>query len=308
MPYFRLTLSAALLLWTPLVFAIPDDLLDAAFKAQLLKLPEVQRLTTTAEDISIKEADVILGCNSSGFYDVTLKGVPYFAKRLNEKRLAKSGDSEQIKLQMLESFLDSYEKDDTPGLPKIVRYFGDVSFSTGAGDYSILLFEQAKGIDLGNFMCETILKEFEDKWEERLAGFRTVGESIAKFHLKHRSPDESDFKTIIHGDLHMDNIFFDPSSGQVTFVDVESMEIAPKSTRLEAQVLCDFKDAFNYLTARANQLYKDWLPKSSSDNQGQISLQPYWERYQRCAEALIDGYNDSLERAGLSQYKFNLPW
>ena len=51
-----------------------------------------------------------------------------------------------------------------------------------------------------------------------------VGASIAQFHLANKIELDDEFKTILHGDLHLGNIFLEVEPGfRLTFIDYESV-------------------------------------------------------------------------------------
>ena len=102
---------------------------------------------------------------------------------------------------------------------------------------SFVLMEEAPGVSLLDLMkefdiyarkpdtyglnpVETIKKL---KWH-----FTRIGRLIANFHLKYGelNPETQEFKSVTHGDLHLNNIFYSKISNQITFIDYATASFA----------------------------------------------------------------------------------
>jgi hypothetical protein len=137
------------------------------------------------------------------------------------------GLSEASHLKAIEAFPGMKElvaPNKVAGLPSLALPFAYFSYSNSKMHY-IAAMPAAKGKVL-----TTILSEFRDNQspqnKERLArAFRILGRETGAFHKRFMKPDPKIKvnKTVIHGDFHPFNLFFDEIGGHFTFIDNETM-------------------------------------------------------------------------------------
>jgi len=126
--------------------------------------------------------------------------------------------------------------------------------------------------------------EMTDKdWNDLM---RNVGEAIGKVHFALATPETkrnllngivnlAEFKTIIHGDLHLGNIFYDTKTQEVTFIDVASMA---DTLREKVSPLRDISDIC-------------------------LSIKPYIQKSPESPQSFVEGYASAFPEASQADLK-----
>lgn len=108
------------------------------------------------------------------------------------------------------------------GLPSIALPIAYLSYVSGRRNHIIEIMPAAPGKVFADF-----IKDFRDnptpaKEEQLQKAYRTLGRETSEFYKRFKSPDTNKIaKTILHGDLHIFNLFYD--GDHFTFIDAESI-------------------------------------------------------------------------------------
>ncbi|MGC2310393.1 MAG: hypothetical protein WA432_02095 [Candidatus Babeliaceae bacterium] len=89
------------------------------------------------------------------------------------------------------------------------------------GDHYLSLMPRASGVSLESVMKNYINQQTEDNEKLVKQSYSDVGRALGKFHKKFMKKIEGKNLTSIHGDFHHKNIFYDPKTRQVSFIDNE---------------------------------------------------------------------------------------
>lgn len=177
------------------------------------------------------------GSNTQSVYCVTLDGkTELICKELKEI----SADRELLYLNNLIPFVAQYEEEikalpsqfPSP-LPSIAYYIG------GSPQHALALFKKASGQSVANMMLEWVEKGFDwrglasSDTRKKLQGhFQNIGHAIGNFHLNYGTlMDNGCFHSIVHGDLHISNVYYNTISNQTTFIDYETVFYSMREKR-----------------------------------------------------------------------------
>lgn len=138
-----------------------------------------------------------------------------------------SGKIEAINLKEIEKFPGMKEliaPNVVKGLPSIALPFANFSYANGKTHY-IAAMPAAKGKILANFITEFRVNQSPQNRERMSRAYRILGREISAFHKRFMKPVEGRIlgNTVVHGDFHIFNIFYDEISGHFTLIDNESM-------------------------------------------------------------------------------------
>ena len=138
-----------------------------------------------------------------------------------------SGLHELEHLQAIEKFPGMKElvaPNVVAGLPSIALPFAYFSYANGGMHY-IAAMPAAKGKPLTAVMIDFRDNPSPQNTERLGRAFRILGKELSAFHKRFMKPEEGRIlgNTIIHGDFHPFNIFYDEIAGHFTFIDAESM-------------------------------------------------------------------------------------
>jgi len=94
----------------------------------------------------------------------------------------------------------------------------------------LAIMPAAQGIPLGDIVLQYHKNPSKENEEIIRKAYDDIGIQLANFYKRFMPPHQQNdlIKTVIHGDLHPFNLFYDLKTGQVTFIDAESMEKAIK--------------------------------------------------------------------------------
>lgn len=138
-------------------------------------------------------------------------------------------------LESLNSFIceyENYRKSLPPQFPPRSIFIAKYKGALYTSNQEFALFREASGTSVFKLMLEWSQNGYDWKGLDPLDSknklsyaFENIGYAIANFHLKHGVFDEQDnsFNSIVHGDLHTSNVFYDLWSNQTTFIDYETM-------------------------------------------------------------------------------------
>ncbi len=112
-----------------------------------------------------------------------------------------------------------------PEYPQFIFPIAYLSYTHGKNRRYVVVMPSAKGNSLMNYMTE-----FQNGYKKNNHAYLQatgksyfyVGRRMSRFYEYHRSK-RTDKSTILHGDFHMGNIFFDSKTNQVTLIDNESV-------------------------------------------------------------------------------------
>ncbi len=198
--------------------SLEEDILESLHQAGYTKvvLQDIQQLWGT-------------GSNTESVCRIRIDQKPLICKEL------KGIKNEQRNLEALEPFVSEYEKFKhsqpytfPPDYPSLAKYRGALKGKNS----DFVLFDLASGQSVFGLMVEWTQRGYgwhglyppNTRSHLRYA-FENVGRTIANFHLKNGTFDlkSGSFETIVHGDLHISNIFYNLWSNETTFIDYETM-------------------------------------------------------------------------------------
>lgn len=155
---------------------------------------------------------------------------------------AKNASSEIKHLQAIKTYPGMYEliapSISPHGLPSIIIPFAYLSYRNKKDSlHYVMIMPAAAGISL-----DTLITQFRDNQSEQNAirvfcAYKRLGYELGNFHQKFMEPNQHSKigKTIVHGDFHCSNIFYDETANHCTFIDNETMAHSLE-TRTEAGI------------------------------------------------------------------------
>lgn len=111
------------------------------------------------------------------------------------------------------------------GLPSIALPFAYFSYANGGMHY-IAAMPAAKGKPLSSIIVEFRDNQSPQNQEKLARAFKILGREISAFHKQFMKKNDTNTilgKTVVHGDFHFFNIFYDEIGGHFTLIDNESM-------------------------------------------------------------------------------------
>lgn len=141
---------------------------------------------------------------------------------------AREGIDEATKLKSLEKLPklhDIIAPKTKPGLPSIALPIAYFAYPDKKALHYIAAMPSAKGKPL-NDLLDNFKKNPSPELEEQLKrAFFILGKETANFHKLYSVPTKKNLltPTLVHGDFHFFNLFFDENAGHFTFIDNESM-------------------------------------------------------------------------------------
>lgn len=192
---------------------------------------------------------------------------------------------ELAKILELEPFVNEYEKIRTQGqfLPKIARY--------ESHEHNQIRYEKALGESFFDFLVRVSIVDIQmpDTKTTLLKQLKNAGVALGNFHAIFRDITSVDkLMTIIHGDLHLSNVFFNFYDGTVTFIDYSSMSFKEKKdAQIDIDKFFHFSDL--HLTGAIGKKLASLSPlvKEQDFQASQARLREY-------KSAIAEGYNQAL--------------
>jgi hypothetical protein len=170
-----------------------------------------------------------------------------------------------VEIENLKEILDvEYQlKSDNPRaaiLSPALKFYKYTRADTGKTKYFTLI-KAARGVSLYSLRNNTNTLMVEN-------AFFRAGEALALFHLMHMdwsteiNPENTGhftdfYKTVVHGDTHLKNIFYDQATEKVYLIDIESMAYSLKK---RYSIAIDFERFYNLPVYRWN-MYKGCADK-----------------------------------------------
>jgi len=141
---------------------------------------------------------------------------------------ARSGLDEATKLRTVEEFPKMKEliaPKIMPGLPTIALPFAYFSYPDTKSIHYLATMPAAKGKDLSTLITEFKNNQSSQNKEILNRAFAILGKETANFHKRFMKTEKGKIlgKTVVHGDFHTFNLFFDPIGGHFTFIDNETI-------------------------------------------------------------------------------------
>lgn len=101
------------------------------------------------------------------------------------------------------------------------------------GDHYLSLMPQAPGQSLEKFIIAYFLNRNEANKKDLEQAYYDLGYAMAHFHQRFMKKENNNVlgPTVVHGDLHQKNIFYDKATHQVTLIDNETMPAIFKAPR-----------------------------------------------------------------------------
>lgn len=146
----------------------------------------------------------------------------------------KTPTQELQNLQRVKEFMEQFYLKNKPNkdFPELCFTEENFFYFDSKGEKKFLaVLSVADGIEMMQLAITYLKNPQRQEW---LLAMENLGKAAGTFHYElasektkqhiHNGLNTLDqFKTMVHGDLHMGNIFYDVSKGQVTFIDVESI-------------------------------------------------------------------------------------
>lgn len=169
-------------------------------------------------------------------------GVPFIYIAKSFKSPIDFGD-EKYCLERLKSFLKMECKGQID-FPRFVKYKGafDADLPLNSIEYlknkDMIVLTKAKGYSLCQSF-QTYIAPGEINETSFLNHIKTVGKKIGNFHAHFGKLSQNNirFESIVHGDLHMGNIFYDVPTQEVTLIDYASLSRFSRDCRVDLEKL-----------------------------------------------------------------------
>lgn len=112
-----------------------------------------------------------------------------------------------------------------PGLPSVALPLAYFSYPDTKSIHYLAAMPAAKGKDLATLITEFKNDQSEHNKEILNRAFAILGKETANFHKRFMKTEKGKIlgKTVVHGDFHTFNLFFDPIGGHFTFIDNETI-------------------------------------------------------------------------------------
>lgn len=262
------------------------------------------------------------GSNTQSLYHVTIPPAAAGAtsRTLICKLLQHAEKKERQHLEGLTPFAQAHEAfvNSIPGAASnhalLATYQG--GFHTGEHEY--VFFEEATGESAFNAVVERAEQGYDWKgnsythmkrsWRYH---FGAIGRATANFHLRYGTFDEesSSFRTVLHRDLHLSNVWYGRFSNLTSFIDYETM-VQPAETK--GNILIDLKRLFVFsreqlepiIRERAKAAYFALHPRTSIfiDEATQRAADAYvagrLDIVNDLFQAMAEGYTEAFATAG----------
>lgn len=137
----------------------------------------------------------------------------------------KLGQTEASRLAILASKAEIKDIQNKSGFPVVIFPEAYLSYSYNGKKHTLSLMPKAEGITFSDF-TENYGKNPSSVYLEKLVdAYKKAGTALGNFHKHFMGPDkgETSLNTVRHADLHRNNIFYDESTGTVSFIDNETM-------------------------------------------------------------------------------------
>jgi|GEM_PF-4400420 len=264
----------------------------------------------------------VSGSNAAKIYQVTINDSQnnpqqFICKELKDKK------SEHSNLQTLSSFTEDY-LNQTKDLYQAFRTYPAIArFKSSICDDNFLLFEHASGESVINIMKYFMSRDYGDQgndvnYEKRkvLQHFTNIGKAVARFHLMYGEYNSStkSFNTIIHGDLHLSNVFYDLVLNTTTFIDYETMANSlqvKKNSFVDVFRMLNFasKNLTSYIIERAGEKFMRnrnviFLDQHLSEEKS-LFINAHLTKLDSFYNAIAKGYKDHFLQAGYTYNIFN---
>jgi len=141
---------------------------------------------------------------------------------------ARHGLDEALKLATVASFpkmKDLVAPNIAPGLPTISLPIAYFSYPKSESIHYLAAMPAAKGKDMATLIDKFRKDQSPQNRELLNRAFTILGKETANFHKRFMKKEKAKIigKTIIHGDFHVFNLFFDEIGGHFTFIDNETI-------------------------------------------------------------------------------------
>ncbi len=201
---------------------------------------ETSQLSTAAKSVKSTEKvygealDNCAGANTSKIIPYQESGQSYIEKHFTDKD---SFQGELNQVRNLQKDIEDYHKYSNEDMPIFANYHRH--------SYLCIDYKMAEGESLTSFFIRAAITGIPSPDHKFFALEQTkkAGETIANYHLHHRSPDNQEkFMTSVHGDLHPANVYFEfNGKGLVTFIDYSSLSFSEKRN-----IIIDIDKLFNH--------------------------------------------------------------
>jgi len=141
---------------------------------------------------------------------------------------ARHGLDEAIKLASVAAFpkmKDIIAPKTTPGLPTLSLPIAYFSYPKNSSIHYLATMPAAKGKDMATLINKFRLDQSPQNRELLNRAFLILGKETANFHKRFMKPEKGKKlgNTIVHGDFHLFNLFFNEIGGHFTFIDNETI-------------------------------------------------------------------------------------
>jgi hypothetical protein len=118
----------------------------------------------------------------------------------------------------------------TPGLPSLALPVGFLSYSKDKKTHDLVIMPAALGADLASLILKFKKNQSKENRDLLSSAFLKLGEELGQWHKQNMKTTGTNRlgKTVVHGDFHPFNLFYDANKNHFTFIDNESIATSLK--------------------------------------------------------------------------------
>lgn len=154
---------------------------------------------------------------------VSIDGHPRYILKGLKEAFREVANNETIRKSKLAPYLQQ-----RPNMPSIALDVNNYVYKFQGKERYFSLLNRAPGRDIAGIIFDWARDSTSQEKESRASwAMRVFGESIGKIHVEFMTPKGAILgNTAVHGDMHPYNVFFDPETSHITFIDNETFAIS----------------------------------------------------------------------------------